>query len=108
MSVMIANFSAGAAMIRVCIVKPFDFPILPGGEWELGNVGPKYMVFVPIPHYLLAIRQRSRWQRASILTRRACYNKITPSKRADLPDDSFCASVHSRGTVVNHIFVLQI
>lgn len=62
------------------------------------------MILITITRLFLAIRQRSRWQRASILTPRACNNKISPSKRADLPSDAFCASVHSQGTVVKYVF----
>ncbi|XP_047997694.1 uncharacterized protein LOC125235242 isoform X2 [Leguminivora glycinivorella] len=56
--------------------------------------------FVGWGGYDQAIRQRPRWQRASILTPRQCNDRLSSSKhRVTLPVDTFCASIESRASV---------
>ncbi|XP_013139850.1 PREDICTED: uncharacterized protein LOC106104361 isoform X2 [Papilio polytes] len=56
-------------------------------------------IFVGWGGYDQAVRQRPRWQRASILSSQDCAEKMSNEQEFDLPIDTFCASVDSKTTV---------
>ncbi|KPI92487.1 Coagulation factor VII [Papilio xuthus] len=56
-------------------------------------------IFVGWGGYDQGVRQRPRWQRASVLSSQNCAENMSNEQEFDLPIDTFCASVDSKTTV---------
>ncbi|XP_013172853.1 PREDICTED: uncharacterized protein LOC106121664 isoform X3 [Papilio xuthus] len=56
-------------------------------------------IFVGWGGYDQGVKQRPRWQRASILSSQNCAENMSNEQEFDLPIDTFCASVDSKTTV---------